>query len=169
MDRARSRRLLLLAFAISLLLHLFFVRFLHGTRPTLQKEEEVAARVRITHVTRLPQATPPPTSPPTPPPTPQASQKPNPHRPASVPRTTAINGRGPSAPMPATPQPASSTLATPITGTATPAVTPTPCAGRIIPPQVLQTPAPPPIPSDVRAKGTQGVAAIDVTVDAGGK
>jgi len=33
----------------------------------------------------------------------------------------------------------------------------------------LQTPTPPPIPSDVRAKGTQGVAAIDVTVDAGGK
>ena len=161
MDRARSRRLLLLAFAISLLLHVIFVRFLHGARPTQQRDEEIAARMRITHITRLPQATPPPTA--------QPTSAPNPHRPQTLPHAAATNGTNAGGRVVATPQPVASAPTTLPPATLQPAATPTPCAGRVIPPQVLQTPTSPPIPSDVRAKGTEGVAAIDVTVDAGGK
>lgn len=169
MNRARSRRLLLIAFAISLLVHVVIARYIHGTRPTRESSEEVATRVRVMHVQRIPKATPPPTPPPKPKPTPNVTASKQPNRPATIPRATSKNGRNAANPTAATPQPAPSSLPTPIPATTAPPAAPTPCAGRIIPPQVLQTPPPPSIPSEARAKGTQGVAAIDVTIDAAGQ
>lgn len=169
MDRARSRRLLLLAFALSLLLHVAGVPFMKW-RPASRDEVERTSKVRAISIARAVR-TPPPTPPPTPVPTPRrAPAKQHPAtRPLAVPRVRSTSGK-PSLPAPAAgPVVAAGVPAQPPAPSASPSPTATPCAGRTIPPQVLQAPSPPPIPSDARRGATEGVAAVDVSVDASGR
>lgn len=169
MDRARSRRLLLLAFAISLLLHFAGFPFLKW-RPAPQDEVERTSKVRVIRIARAVQ-TPPPTPPPTPAPTPRrAAVKQHPAtRPLSVPRVRSTSGKA-SLPAPA-PGPIVATGISAATPAPAPSAVPsaTPCAGRTIAPQVLQAPSPPPIPSEARRAATEGTAAVDVNVDAAGR
>jgi len=150
----RAPRLLLVAFALSLLVHLVVALILRPAAPTPATQSEVVSIQRRPATIAL-------KNPPTPPPPPR--QTPAPRTAASaVPRKGPGSGgtQGASA---ATPAPVVAQA------TAPPAVTPTPgCANSTTAAAVVSTPAPPEIPLQVRASGTSGTALVSVQLDASG-
>lgn len=151
--RRRAPRLILIAFALSLLAHLIVALILHPPVPTPENQAEVVSiehRPATIAVKAVPTIPPPPKR--TPAPRVVTSARP------------AANGTGPAAnaggsakaptPAPATPQPA----ATSKTG----------CAKTDIASAVLATPGPPEIASDVRASATNGTALVNVQLDPDG-
>lgn len=152
----RVPRLLLVAFALSLLLHLVVALILRPPTPTPSTQSEV---VSIQHRPATIALKKPPTPPPPPPP-----------RKTPVPRTaaSAVPRKGPGS---GGTQGASAATPTPVVAqvTASPAVTPTSgCARSNTAAAVVSSPPPPDIPVQARAEGTSGTALVSVQLDASG-
>lgn len=160
-----SRRVLLFAIALSLLIHLMAARLTHWSIPTPVDVPErlTIARVTIVHLARR---TPPPQTPkPQPVATPRHARKEtvapprlNPRRgPGVLPATMAASPAPPTRPPP-TPRP---------TRLPTPSV-----AGACVDPNaaaaVRSTPAPPDIPTSARENSKRGVAQIRVALSVTG-
>jgi periplasmic protein TonB len=154
----RAPRLLLVAFALSLLLHLVVALILHPPMPTPENQAEVVSiqhRPATIAVRTIPSPPPPPKH--TPMPRTQSSAPPARRKPAS-----AGTSSGSSA---ASPTPAAVARATP-----QPATTSSPgCDQRNTDPAVASTPAAPDIPTQARADGTNGIVLINVQIDATGR
>lgn len=154
MNWGRGRRLLLAAFAISLLIHLIWAFLVRRSLPPKETQvETVTIRHRLT-MTKLP--TPPPLPKRTPVPHPVATSRPLPratHATQSVGAQGGV-GRATAAPTPA-PKPA-------------PTATANPCEKNDIDAVVLSTPAPPDIPVAARTEGTSGTTLVNVKLDAHG-
>lgn len=162
MSAARTRKVLLLAIAFSLLIHLIFAGWFRWTLFDRVTPPETF-RVRVMRVARIVR-TPPPTPPPTPAPTPAVRSS---VEPPHVSHHTTV---GPPVPHAGTPGPVITAAPTTIPGTASPAVTPTPgCAGATLQPTVSATPPVADIPPDVRAAKTSGTAAVQVALDPQGR
>jgi TonB family protein len=149
----RARRLLLAAFAISILVHAIVALLVHRPRAPVESQPEVVSiRRRLVVVTKL--ETPPPQPKRTPVPHPAPSSRPEPRATHATQSIGATGGTGRATPAP-TPQPV--------------AASPTPaapgCAQQTTDAAVVATPAPPDIPVSVRAQGTSGVALVDVHLD----
>jgi periplasmic protein TonB len=150
----RVSRLLLVAFALSLLLHLIVALALHPPIPTAQNQAEVVSiehRPASIAMTKAP--TPPPPRPlHTPSTLPKSSSKP-----------TSRNGpgAGQGGAAPATPAP--------VVATAAPtATTASGCSQPNANAAVVATPSPPDIAPDARAEGTSGTALVHVELDPSG-
>ena len=153
----RIPRLLLIAFALSLLVHVLVAIILHPPLPTPQSQAEVVSierRPATIAVTKV--VTPPP----------QPLHTPAPHVVSSAPPRTrkgsAPAGGGSGTPAPQTPAP--------------PASTPSPAAsvaGACTQPNaeaaVAASPSPPDIPAAARAEGTSGTALVRVQLDESGQ
>jgi periplasmic protein TonB len=152
----RVPRLLLVAFALSLLVHVIVAVVMRPAAPSLENQPEVVSiqrRPATIAVRKLP--TPPP------PPRPQHT----PAAPSSAP--PARRGPGPAAnPGAGSPAP------TPVVAVATPQPTPAAnaaCHSATANAAVLATPSPPDIPLETRASGTNGVALVSVQLDSTGQ
>ncbi len=148
-------RLLLVAFALSLLVHLIVAIAMHPPIPTAQSQAEVVSiehRPASIAMTKMP--TPPPPRPRRTPSTlPQKSAKP---------AASTGPGAGPGGSGPATPAPVAA-------ATAAPTVTPASgCPSPNAQAAVLATPPPPQIAPDARAAGTSGTALVRVDLDTAG-
>jgi periplasmic protein TonB len=153
----RSQRVLFVAFAISLFIHLVFAVAYHLPQPRRSNDvETVSILRRSTIIQRTPQPLPP------------ATPKPHPRPQPSAPKATpAAHGFAPgpgggSKPPVATPAPA------PVASVAA-APTPKPCAGNDIKAAVSQMPPQPDVPNAARTQGTDGIAAVDVRLDEHGE
>jgi len=153
--RRRIPRLLLVAFALSLLVHLTVALILHPPAPTPENQAEVVSiehRPATIAVQRVP--TPPP---------PPPKRTPAPHIAGSASPLKGPGAAGATGASAATPPPVA--VATPA-----PAASPTAagCA-RDVDPAVIATPPPPEIASAVRASATNGIARVSVQLDASGQ
>jgi protein TonB len=153
----RGQRLLLVAFALSLLVHLIVAVIMHPPVPTFENQAEVVSiihRPASIAVTKVP--TPPP---------PRPKQTPAPKTRSSAP--PARKGPGAAANAGAgTPEP------TPPVAVATAAPTASSnlgCSKADTPAAVVATPSPPDIAPGARADGTSGVALVNVQLDANGQ
>lgn len=172
MSQKRSRRLLLAAFVLSLLLHLTAARFVHPSVPPAENPE----RVTLSHRTPLriakavepaPHAVPSPHAAPSPlTPLPRRSTSP-----ISVPKLRAAARHAPGARENAssaarqTPLPSVAATAAPqIEITAAPAC-PNPDAAAA----VTSSPPPPELTPAVRAEAISGIAVVNVNLDARGR
>jgi periplasmic protein TonB len=153
----RGSRLLLVALALSLLVHAIVALITHPPVPTSENQAEVVSIVHRPATIAVTKA-------PTPPP-PRPKQTPAPKTVSSAP--PARKGPGPAANAGAgTPAP------TPAVAQATPAPTPAAnrgCTDANASAAVVATPPPPDIAPDARASGTSGVALVNVQLDASGQ
>ena len=157
MNSRRARRLLLAAFAISILVHAIVALFVHRPRSPIESQVEVVSiRHRMVAVTKL--VTPPPQPRRTPVPHPAPSSRPAPRATHATEAIGVTGGTGRATPAP-TPEP---TIA------ATASSAPSGCAQANADAAVVATPSPPEIPVSVRAQGTSGTALVDVHLDAQG-
>jgi periplasmic protein TonB len=151
----RVPRLLLVAFALSLLLHLVVALVLRPPAPTAGNQAEVVSiQHRPATISRRVPTTPPP-PPPKPTPGPRATGSAPPAR--KGPGKAAAGGKGKAPP--------------PVVARATPHPAPTPtlaCAHADLPAAVAATPPPPDIPTAARASGTSGTALVSVRLDSAG-
>lgn len=157
MNARRSRQFLILAFAVSLLLHVILAS---GFRwPDLLRQQDQVEIVHIQHLSRTVvqhAATPRP-------PTPAPPNSPAPTTaPAKHPSRT-ISGPGGAGSGAATPAPAQTAAPTPI-----PVASAAPCTKGDVPVAVTQSPAAPEIPAAARGAATNGIARVRVTLDAAG-
>jgi TonB family protein len=158
----RARRVLLVAIALSLFIHLVVALFTHPIASVPTNEPEVVTLIHRSAAIAVKQTPSPPRKLRTPIP--------------KVVRTTATSK--PLAPQPRTHggRPAAPAASGGRAATAAPAATPTtapgpvasPCAHSDTPATVVATPDPPEIPPAVRAQGTSGIAEINVQLDAQG-
>lgn len=154
MRLGRGRRLLLAAFAISLLIHLAWALLVRRTPPPVETQvETVTIRHRLAMTTMV---TPPPRPKRTPVPHPAPTSRPAPHATHATQSTGAQGGTG------------RATAAPTQAPTAVPTATARPCEKNDIEAAVLNTPAPPDIPLGARPQGTNGTAEINVKLDAQG-
>jgi protein TonB len=152
----RIPRLLVVAFALSLLLHLIVAIGLRPPAPTPETQSEV---VSIQHRPATIALRRPPTPPPSPPP----RRTPVPRTAASAPPRKGPGEGGTQGASAPTPRQVVAQV------TATPAATPTSgCAQSNTAAAVVATPSPPEIPLSVRASGTSGTALVNVQLDASG-
>ena len=162
MSSQRARRLLVIAFALSLLIHVILAT---GVRwPFGPSKEPLATVERIEHVRalRIARQTPPPKTPPpvTPSPVPSSS-------PAATPNPQKAHGAGGRAIGPLSGGAAPSTA--PQKAPPTPKATPTPnCATTDTAALLTASPAPPDIAPDARGAATNGTAKVRVSLDANG-
>jgi TonB family protein len=151
----RAPRLLLVAFALSLLLHLVVALVMHPAAPTLENQAEV---VSIQHrPATIAVAKVPPPRPPRPRQTPGSRSSAPPARTGPGEAGTA----GGSSPAPS-----------PVVAVATPQPTATAnggCTESTTGAAVVATPAPPDIAPEARASGTNGVALVSVQLDSSGQ
>ena len=152
----RTQRLIFLALALSLLVHLLIALLLRPATPTQQGQAEVVSLERrhaMIAMTKIP--TPPPRPKHTPAPNPVASAPPSSRK---GPGTHGqLSGAGKPVPTPAPPLPSPQV--------ATNAACPQPNAS----PAVVATPGPPAITPDVRAAATNGTALVKVVLDPAGQ
>lgn len=163
MNPRSARRLLLSAFAISMLIHLLGIPFFHWrvATPVDVPEQMTISRVRIFHrVARTP-------PPPTPAPLPTAASTPKAARRTKITVPTVHNSSGPARPS----MNVASATATP-SPTPTPQKLPTPsAAGCVTPnaPAAVKSPAPvPEIPLDARETAKNGIAQVHVRLSESG-
>lgn len=152
----RGPRLLLVAFALSLLVHLLVAVIMHPPVPTLESQAEVVSIVHRPATIAVTKA-------PTPPP-PQPKQTPAPKSLSSAPPARKGPGAAPNAG-------AGTAAPTPAVAPATPAPTTRPnsgCSKEDAPAAVVATPSPPDIAPDARVSGTTGTALVNVQLDANG-
>jgi TonB family protein len=148
----RAQRVLLVAFALSLLVHAVVAVVLHPATADFQNQPEAISVVRRSTVIVAHNTPPPPRHMQTPsprnltPPRPRATG-------ASVARS---GGNGPSRATPAPPPPAPTVL---------PSAAGASCSQPNAVAAVIATPAPPEIPPAVRADRTSGVALVTVALD----
>lgn len=154
----RIPRLLVIAFALSLLVHLIVAVILRPASPTPQNQAEVVSiehRPATIAVRKIP--TPPP--PPRPRPSPLAAK-------SAPPRAS----KGPAAPAEAGGGPAAAR--TPVAASPTPSPVATANAGCTQPnaaAAVAVSPSPPDIAPEARTAGTNGVALVHVQLDSAGQ
>jgi TonB family protein len=179
MSERRARRLILVAIAISLLLHVAIATFIRWPyRPAHDASERVTVeqRARALEVVTTPQRTPQPALaqvPHTPAPQAPAPQRLTPHvvpRPLGTPAPVAAIRAAAHA---AKPSRNAGTVPSHAAGAA--AQTPAPlssvaaaCARPDAEPMLASSPAPPDIPASVRGEATRGTAAIRLQLDASG-
>jgi TonB family protein len=154
----RSQRVLIAAFAISLILHFVFAIFYTVPRPRRSSDVETVTILRrsMAIVVRTPQ--------PPPPATPKPHPRPQPSAPKATPAAQGFapgNGGGAQKPVP-TPVP------TPV-ATLAAAPTPKPCGGNDIKAAVSEMPPQPDVPNAARTQGAGGIAAVDVKLDEHGE
>ena len=153
MDDKRTRRFLIVAFALSLLIHLILTGIIRW--PFRRSSDDVQiVSIEHLHTTRIAHATPPPHTP-----------APAPPRrvPVHVAKTTAVN------PKSSLTQGRIVTAATETPASPTPAATATPnCATSDTPVQIIASPPPPEIASGARADRVSGTAQVRVIVDPNG-
>ena len=154
MTPGRARRLLLAAFAISLLIHAIVAFVWHRPRATPPPETEVVTISHITHMTKL--QTPPPRPKHTPAPHPVASARPAPRASHGVQATPGVSGTGHASPAP-TPVP-----------TAVATVAAAGCNDPNAEAAVTENPPPGDVPVAARTDGTSGITLIKVQLDAQG-
>lgn len=158
MTAKQTRRLLIVAFALSLLLHLVAAPFVHlPSEPSVDQEPVV----HVMHVLRIARAI--PTIPPTPVPTPVPSAVPtrSPAR-SGHPKTSNPGSRNAGVESSATPGPASHLPA--------PSPSPTPDCYKVdTPVTIAASPSPPDIPPEARTSTTVSIARVAVVVDASGQ
>lgn len=150
MSTKRTRRLLLVAFVLSLLIHTLFAA---NVRWHLGSLEQTVERVSIVHRMRITKATPPPSTPP-------------PFRPKVAVAAPNVLAR-PSA------KGTEVVAAARATAPPTPAPTPVPsatanCLAVDTSPAVVASPPPPDIPPDARGDGVSGTTHVRVDIDARG-
>ncbi len=150
MDSKATRRFLIVAFALSLLLHLILTGIIRW--PFAPQSDEVQiVRIEHLHRTRIAHIPPPPPRTPAPPPQHRA--------PVHVAKATAVNSNS------------TLTEGKAVFGTAspespTPAATPTPnCATNDTPVQLIASPPPPEIPPAARAEQANGIAQVRLVVN----
>lgn len=157
MNARRSRQFLIIAFAISLLVHVILAS---GFRwPDLLRQQDQVEIVRIQHLSRTVvqrAATPQPQTP-----APRNSPAPS-AAPAKHPTRTSAGPGGAGSASPAT-LPATTSPAPVQTASAAP-----PCTKGDVAVAVTQSPAPPDIPASARGAATNGTARVRVTLDASG-
>jgi periplasmic protein TonB len=151
----RARRLLLAAFAISILIHVVVALFMHPPRAPVENQVESVSIHHVVAVTKL--VTPPPQPKRTPAPNPAPSSRPAPRSTHAAQAIGTAGGTGRATPAP-TPLP--------VVASATPATVG--CAQTDTDAAVVTTPSPPDIPVNVRAQAASGVALVDVHLDAQG-
>lgn len=164
MSAARARKVLIAAFAISLLLHLLLAGYIRWPFNQPSGQDEVV-RVRRITVARVAPHTPPPTPVPTPRVTPAARPK------VLPPSVTTRGSRGPRVAHVVSPV-SGVTTAPPATPAPTPIATAPAaqaCLVHDISPAVEATSAPVEIPPDARASKGNGTAAIQVQIDPQGR
>jgi periplasmic protein TonB len=152
----RGPRLLLVAFALSLLVHLIVAVMMHPPVPTFEDPAEVVSIVHRPATIAVAKV-------PTPPPRPK-------QRPAAKSLSSAPPVR--KGPGPAGNAGAATPAPTPAVAVATPAPTASAkagCTNANAPAAVVATPSPPDIAPDARASGTSGTALISVALDAAGQ
>ncbi|HVN68198.1 MAG TPA: TonB family protein [Candidatus Binatia bacterium] len=148
----RAPRLLLIAFALSLLVHLIVAFILHPPQPTPENQAEVVSiehRPATIAVTKVP----------TPPPRPKRTPSP---RVVSSAKPIASTGPGPASSGSSAESPAP-------TATPQPAATANGCVRANADAAVLETPPPPQIAVDARASGASGTTVVNVAIDATGQ
>ena len=164
MDVRRSRRLLIAAFALSLLIHLIVASGVRWPFGRTRDETEVVhvQNLRVTRIAHVP--TPPPHTPPpqTPPPSatpgPVPSARPVTHR---APSSSGVGGATGKVGVTRTPAPAPA---------ATPAPSPTvACANNDLPATLAASPPPMDISPQARADGVSGTTRVRVSLDANGE
>jgi TonB family protein len=151
----RIPRLLLVAFALSLLLHVVVALLLHPPTFSTENQAEVVTIERRATTIAVARVPPPPPSPPPKrtPPRPRGSARP-------IGKALGPGG-GAGTPVP-----------TPVVAAASPAPSATPrsaCPQPDAEASVVATPAPPDIASDVRASATSGTALVSVQLDSAGQ
>ncbi|MGB6602441.1 MAG: TonB family protein [Candidatus Cybelea sp.] len=152
----RAPRLLLVAIALSLLIHLIIALILHPPSPTPESQAEVVSIQHRPATIAVTKTTPPP---------PRPKQTPAPRTRSSAP--PARKGPGTTGTSGGTAAPP-----TPIVARVTPQPTAAPsgaCTQPNTEAAVVATPSPPDIPIDTRASGTSGVAQVSVQLDATGQ
>jgi periplasmic protein TonB len=153
----RVPRLLLVAFALSLLIHLIVALILHPPSPTPESQAEVVSIQHRPATIAVTKTTPPPVRP---------KRTPAPRTPSSAP--PARKGPGTIGTSGGTRTPAPP----PVVARATPQPSPV-ASGACTQPNaeaaVIATPPPPEIPLDTRASGTSGVAQVTVELDSSGQ
>ncbi len=149
MDNKRTRRFLIVAFALSLLLHLILTGIIRW--PFAPESDEVqVVRIEHLHATRIARAPPPPRR--TPPPPRQV--------PVHVARATAVS------PNSSPGEGRVVTAATEPPASLTPAPTATPnCAANDTPVQMIGSPPPPDIAPAARGDQKSGIASVRVIVN----
>jgi TonB family protein len=156
LNLTRSQRLLVFAFAISLLLHLIFALIVHPWRSRQGNEVEVVSiQHRPVVMTRL--QTPPPRPKATPAPHPLPSVRPAPRQSRGAQSPGGANGAGTSATSAPAEQPSPAATAAANA-----------CEKSDLGAAVAQNPQQPEIPNATRAAGTSGVTAVNVQLDAQG-
>lgn len=156
MTAKQTRRLLIVAFVLSLVLHLVAAGFVRWPFKAPEEQPQVIQVMRIRQI-RIARVTPTPEPPPSP--KPAATSAPT-AAPAKVRRPSAVRGslaRGTGrSPEPASPSP-------------TPLATATPnCLTNDTPVTIAASPPPPDIPPSARTSQTGGTARIMVTIDPSG-
>jgi TonB family protein len=154
--RRRVPRLLLVAFALSLLVHVVVALILHPPTPTPENQVEVVSIEHRPATIAVAKVQTPPPPPPKRTPAPRNASSATPQKGPGAGGTT---GASAATPTPAVPAATPSPLATASTG----------CTKADIEAAVVTTPAPPDIPLDTRASGTNGVARVSVQLDTGGQ
>lgn len=151
MTLRRAQRVLVVAFAISLLLHLIFALLAQPFRSRQDNQVEV---VSIAHrpMVMMRLQTPPPPPKATPPPHPPQAVRPK-TKSQAAPAAPGSGGNGTATAAPPTPVPQA---ATPPANA---------CEKGDVVAAVTQNPAQPDIPNDVRAAGGSGVTAVQVRLD----
>jgi|SRR5579863_94276 len=153
MDKQRTRRLLLVAFALSLLIHVLLAYNLHWRWVTPVDSTQVTV-IHVVKPVRIARVLP------TPPPTPAPTPRPAPA--VSAPLVSRVKGSGTGPGGGASPPPVASPTPPPV-------VSPTPdCSKLDIPAQIAQTPPPPDLSGDARASAASGTARVRVQLDADG-
>jgi TonB family protein len=150
----RARRVLLVAFALSLVLHAIVALILHPATADFQTQPEAVSVVRRSTMIVAHNTPPPPRHTQTPSPRNLAPPRPR-ARGAAVARS---EGGGPGR----------STPAPPPAPTAVPSAAGAGCAEPNAAAAVVATPPPPDIPAAVRADHTSGIALVSVALDAQG-
>jgi periplasmic protein TonB len=153
----RIPRLLLIAFALSLLVHLIVALILHPPAPSAQNQPEVVSLERRPASIAVKKAVTPPPRPPKRSPAPKTVSSAAPRSPKGLRGPSAAAGT-PVVPAAAAPSPTPSPMAA--TGA---------CTQRNAEPAVADTPPPPEIAPAARTSGTNGVALVRVQLDATGQ
>jgi TonB family protein len=152
----RTQRFLIVAFALSLLVHAIVALIVHPAHADFQNQTEVVSIVRRSSIAVAKQTPPPPRPVQTPAPHRGAVAQPHARTGESVAPLGGGNGK-------ATPAP------TPPPATAPPKVATGACASPEAPGTVAATPGPPSIPPLARTEATSGVASVQVQLDATGQ
>jgi TonB family protein len=149
----RAQRLLLIAFALSLLVHAIVAVVLHPPRADFQSQAEVVSIVRRSTIAVAHNTPPPPRPAHTP--APRNLTAPKPHGRTGAPPRSEGGGTGRATPAPAP--------------TAPPATPSGACTAPNAAAAVAVSPPPPDIPPAVRADATSGTAFVTVALDAQGQ